>query len=118
MSIDTLKKILLEKANKEQVGYIEELKKLPPEKIIEKSYEKTMRDDIIIAFEYTMLAEEQLQKLIGLEYPVSACFDEWQKRDITYMDRLIDVVEEYSDKLVDEDARQKRMSRNKHEPER
>ena len=118
MNMDALKKILLEKANNEQEQYIEELKKLPPEKIIEKAYEKTMRDDIIIAFEYTMLAEEQLQKLIGLEHPVSACFEEWQKHDTTYMDRLMDVVEEYSDKLVDEDARQKRMSRNKHEPER
>ena len=65
-----------------------------------------------------MLAEEQLQKLIGLEYPVSACFDEWQKKDSTYMDRLMDVVEEYSDKLIDEEMQQKRKPKKKDEPER
>ena len=40
MNLEYLKELLLIKARKEQNKYIEELKKLPPEKILEKAYEK------------------------------------------------------------------------------
>lgn len=112
-----LKKKLVDKATREQKDYIEELKKLPPEKILEKAYEKTMRDDLLIALEYTLLSEKELIVLTEQEYPLSACFDEWQKKDETYMDRLMTLVEEYSEKLVNEEY-EKHKPKKKHEPER
>lgn len=112
-----LKKKLIDKATREQESYIEELKKLPPEKLLEKAYEKTMRDDLLIALEYTLLSEEELTVLAEQEYPLSACFEEWQKKDETYMDRLMNLVEEYSEKLVNEEH-EKHRGKKKSEPER
>jgi hypothetical protein len=117
MMKEHLKKKLVDKAIREQENYIEELKKLPPEKILEKAYEKVMRDDLIIAFEYTLLSDEQLTALIETDYPLSACFDAWQKTDETYMDRLMQIVDNYSEKLVKEET-EKQKNKKRQEPER
>ena len=50
MSKENLRQTLWEKAAKEQSDYIEHLKTLPPEQIIDRAYEKVMRDDILITF--------------------------------------------------------------------
>ena len=47
MSTENLRGLLWEKAAKEQSDYIEHLKTLPPEQIIDRAYEKVMRDDIL-----------------------------------------------------------------------
>ena len=110
MSTESLKNKLLEKAMHEQSEYIESLKKLPPENIIERAYEKVMRDDIVTTIEFSPMTEKQLKALLKLKYPISACFDEWQKKDETYMDRLIDTVDKFAEKLVkDEEQNKKRQ---------
>ena len=116
MNLEYLKELLLIKARKEQNKYIEELKKLPPEKILEKAYEKVMRDDIVTAIEYASLSEQQLSALNKTKYPVAACYDEWRKTDNTYMDRLMESVYECSDKLIKAEEQQKNKKRQ--EPER
>lgn len=93
MSIGNLRRALLEKATKEQNNYIESLKTLSPEEIIGRAYEKVMRDDIFITFEDASLSDKQIEALAKLEYPISACYDKWQKTDVTYMDRIREVVE-------------------------
>ena len=117
MRTERLKKELLDKAVNEQAEYIENLKTLPPEKILEKAYEKVMRDDIVTTIEFSPLTEKQLKALLKFKAPVSACFDEWQKKDDTYMDRLIDMVDKFSEKLV-KNEEEKHKSKKKHEPER
>jgi len=117
MSTENLKNKLLDKAMNEQAEYIENLKTLPPEKILERAYEKVMRDDIVTTIEFSPLTEKQLKALLKLKAPVSACFDEWQKKDDTYMDRLIDMVDEFSDKLVKNEA-EKQKNKKRQEPER
>jgi len=69
----TLRLQLWEKAQKEQSEYIEDLKRLPPEQIIDRAYEKTMRDDILITFEGDRLSDKQGGALVRLDYPISAC---------------------------------------------
>lgn len=116
MSTEALKKKLLDKAVNEQAGYIESLQKLPSEKILERAYEKVMRDDILVTLEHSPLTEKQLKALLKLKSPVSACFDEWQKKDDTYMDRLIDTVDKFSEKLVK--AEEQNKNKKRQEPER
>ena len=117
MNTEYLKNKLINKAVKEQENYIEDLKKMLADIILERAYEKVMRDDLIVAFEYAALSGKQLSALNELKYPVSACFDAWQKKDDTYMDRLIDAVDEYSEKLVNEKLITN-SSKKKYEPER
>ena len=77
MSTENLRDLLWEKAAKEQSDFIEHLKMLPPEQIIDRSYEKVLRDDILMTFEGDYLSDKQVAELVKLDYPLSACYNEW-----------------------------------------
>ncbi|MGN0461221.1 MAG: DUF3848 domain-containing protein [Ruminococcus sp.] len=51
-----------------------------------------------------------------LEYPLSACYNEWLKNDYSYMDMLQDTVDNFSKELVKENEQAKKKKRN--QPER
>ena len=112
-----LRDLLYEKMRNEQNNFIENLKLQPPDKIIAAAYETVMRDDILILFESDFLDITQVKELLRLEYPLSACYDEWLKNDCSYMDMLRDTVDDFSKDLVKE-AEQQKAQKKKHEPER
>ena len=91
---------------------------MTPEQIIEKAYEIVMREDIMIVFEDDSLSDKQVKALAKLEYPLSACYDEWQKTDVTYMDRLRDVVDDVANDLIKQNEAEKQNNKKRHEPER
>ncbi len=113
---DTIKDLLYEKMSNEQNDFIENLKHLPPEEIISKAYEKIMRDDILMLFDDDFLDTKQMKALLKLEYPLSACYDEWLKNDCTYMDMLRDTVDDFSENLARNQEQAKKKKRS--EPER
>ena len=113
---DTVKDLLYEKMSNEENDFVENLKHLPPEKIIEAAYEKVMRDDILILFEDDFLDDKQMKALLKLEKPLSACYAEWIKNDYSYMDMLRDTVDDFSKDLVNEHEKAKKKKRS--EPER
>ena len=113
---DTIKDLLYEKMSNEQNDFIENLKHLPPEKIISSAYEKVMRDDILMLFDDDFLDTKQMKALLKLEYPLSACYDEWLKNDCTYMDMLRDTVDDFSENLARSQEQAKKKKRS--EPER
>lgn len=117
MSTENLRGLLWEKAAKEQNDYIEHLKTLPPEQIIDRSYEKVMRDDILMTFEDDYLSDKQVAELIKLDYPLSACYDEWMDTDYSHMEMLRDTIDDYTQRLVKEHEAEK-QNKKKHEPER
>ncbi len=119
MQTEYLKNLLLNKAKKEQSTFIENLKHQPPDKIIEAAYEKVMRDDILIFLEpeNETLSHEQAKALLKLDYPLSACYNEWLDNDCSYMDMLRDTITDFAEELV-EKAEQQTMQKKKHEPER
>ena len=118
MQTEYLKSLLLNKAEKEQSIFIESLKSQPPEKIIEAAYEKVIRDDLLLTFEYSDLSDKQLSALLKLEHPLSACYDAWLHNDCSYMDMLRDTVEDYANDLVKEESQQKSKGKKQSEPER
>ena len=118
MSTENLRQTLWEKAAKEQSDYVEHLKTLPPEHIIDRAYEKVMRDDILITFEDDSLSDKQVEALAKLDCPLSVCYDEWQKTDVTYMDRLRDVVDDVANDLIKQNETEKQNNKKRHEPER
>jgi hypothetical protein len=58
MSAENLRELLYEKAAKEQHDFVEYLKTLPPDEIIDKAYEKALRDDILLSFENDYLSSK------------------------------------------------------------
>lgn len=113
---DTIKDLLYEKMSNEQNDFIENLKHLLPEKIIQSAYEKVMRDDILMLFEDDFLDDKQIKALLRLERPLSACYDEWLKNDCSYMDMLRDTVDDFSENLARNQEQAKKKKRS--EPER
>ena len=111
-----LRDLLYEKMCNEQENFIEKLKHSSPEEIISASYEKVMRDDILMLFESDFLDAKQIKELLRLEYPLSACYNEWLKNDCSYMDMLQDTVDNFSKELVKENEQAKKKKRN--QPER
>ena len=118
MSKENLRQTLWEKAAKEQSDYIEHLKTLPPEQIIDRAYEKVMRDDILMSFEDDYLSDKQVAELIKLDYPLSACYDEWMDTDVSHMEMLRDTIDSYAKRLVEENEEQKQNNKKRYEPER
>ena len=117
MSKESLRELLYQKASKEQEVYVEHIKRLPPELIIEKAYEKVMRDDILMTFEDDYLSDKQVAELIKLDYPLSACYEEWMDTDYSHMEMLRDTIDDYTQRLVKEHEAEK-QNKKKHEPER
>ncbi len=82
------------------------------------SYEKVMRDDILMTFEDDYLSDKQVAELLKLDYPISACYNEWMDTDVSHMEMLRDTIDSFTQKLVDENAEHQRKNKNKDEPER
>lgn len=118
MDKENLRDLLYEKASKEQQAYYDELKQMTPEQIIEKAYEIVMREDILIVFEDDSLSDRQVEALAKLDYPLSACYDEWQKTDVTYMDRIRDVIDGVANDLIKKNEAEKQKNKKRQDPER
>lgn len=110
---------LYRKAAQEQEQFVDNLKLQPPDKIIEAAYEKVMRDDILMLLEpdNDFLDDKQVKALLKLDYPLSACYDEWLNNDCSYMDMLRDTVTDFAEGLAEKTEQQK-AQKKKHEPER
>ena len=118
MGAENLRNLLYEKAVKEQSEFVEYLKKLSPEQIIEKSYEKALRDDILMTFEDDYLSDEQIAELIKLEKPLAACYDEWLDVDCSHMEMLRDTIADFTNQLVKENAPKKEKNNKELDMER
>ncbi|MEE1350490.1 MAG: DUF3848 domain-containing protein, partial [Clostridia bacterium] len=77
-----------------------------------------MRDDILMSFEDDYLSDKQVAELIKLDYPLSACYDEWMDTDVSHMEMLRDTIDSYAKRLVEENEEQKQNNKKRHEPER
>lgn len=99
-----LREMLYERMRYEFETFVERLKVLPAERIIESAYEKVMKEDILMCFESgndeCFLTEEEIRSLFRSNAPLQECYDEWQKADITYMDRLMDAIKERADSIT------------------
>ena len=98
-------KRLCDKAKREQDAYIDDLIKKPPKDIIEKAYEKTIRDDIINIFQYGDLSENQIKALAKLKNPVAECYSSWLESDYSHMEMLTDCVKDF----INEEIKYQRM---------
>ena len=90
---ETLKEKLNDKVQNEYIAFIEKLKGLPPDKIIERSYEKVFKEDLALALSDKTLSLDETKAMLSLKYPLDALYREWMKTDISYMDMLSDIVD-------------------------
>lgn len=105
---DKIRQELYDKLENEYNNFIDELKTLPPEKIIDKSYEKVMKEETLSMFipESKMFDMEELKALNKEKNPLEYLYQGWMDSDLNInqlyednvRDSLYDLVEEQKNK--------------------
>ena len=77
---------LYQKMENEFNSYIEKLKKLPPEKIILSSYEKIMKEEMMLSFypDNEMYDINQIKALNKCDKPLDKLYSDWMDNDISF----------------------------------
>jgi len=102
-----INEILYEKVEDEYNAFIERLKQLPPDKIIDHAYEKIFKEDLMVALEEKKLSYNEAKAMLSLKYPLDELYQEWMHTDISYMDMLSDIVDNRVQKAVIQQKREK-----------
>ena len=98
--------ILCDRAEAEQQAYIRELRENSPNVIIDVSYQKAVRDELLYTLKETDLSVNQLKNLLKHEYPLEACYNEWIKNDLSMKEVLEVSVHNCADKEFQEEVQQ------------
>ncbi len=113
---EELRDLLYDKVKAEYDQFLDGLKTLPVEEVIQKSYEKVFKEDILLTFEESEhFSDEQLKALLKTSNTLDACYTAWLKQDYTYMDMLSDTIGDYAENRVKEIVK---AQKKKSEPER
>lgn len=86
--------LLYEKVKKEYDAFVESLEKLSPKDIIDASYEKAFKEDIVLSFENISLEQIDAKALFKKKKPLDFVYQEWLKNDCSYMDMLRDTIDD------------------------
>lgn len=103
--------LLYEKVQAEYNAFIEEIKQLPPEQIVEKSYQKTIKEDLVTICGEINRPQNEAKALYLLKNPLEEMYQEWLGTDVDYMDLLRDTVDERAKSAVKELKEKQRESR-------
>ena len=89
---DNFNRLLCEKVSQEYDSFIEGLKRMSPDEIIEHSYEKVFKEDILMSLDNNDLPDDRAKALLSLESPLDEIYHEWLDADSSYMDLLLDCI--------------------------
>ncbi len=102
--MNTKEEMMLEKLYKkmylEYKRFLTELRICPVSKIIESSYEKVIKEDILVSVEGGDLSYEQTKALYLLKEPLAELYMEWLNNDYTNMENIRATIEEKAEKEV------------------
>ena len=106
MENEKLKEKVLQKLEKEYDDFIEELKECKPEVIIERAYEKVVKEEMKEGFSYKELSTTELRALLKSDGILNECYDDWINRDGNFDDILFDSVNDTIDIIVEDYKRE------------
>ena len=111
MNQDELNTQLYEKMLAEQSQFKESLMTLTPKEILDKAYEYTVREDIVLTMEDAELSSKQCRALLKSDTPVADVFERFRKRGTSYMDIVLDTLESQANEIIREDYKKSRDAR-------
>lgn len=91
---------LYEKYAAEQDEYRSWLISQPPEKILRHSYEYTVREDILMIFEYFEVDSKDAAVLLSNGVTLDDLFLDFEERETDHMQDLRDTIEERAHKII------------------
>jgi hypothetical protein len=105
---------LYEKMSEEYRQFLEGLKGLPPDKVIESSYEKVFKEDLLLCCEdENIFTDEQAKALLECDYPLDYLYHEWLDSDASYMDMLEDCIDQAVELLISAQDEPEERDKNK-----
>ena len=93
---------LYDKMKAEQDDYRDWLLSQPPEEILQHAYEYSVREDILSIISGKNLPSMAAKALLHAEQPLASVYTNWSKRDYGIYEDLVEVVQEWSNKELQE----------------
>lgn len=103
--------LLYEKVQAEYDTFISELKTMPAEEVIKKSYEKVIKEEMVCICEFANFERKEAKALYLEKYPLDRMYQDWLKSDVSYMDMLRDSVDDSAKAALTERRENARESR-------
>ena len=88
MSNEELNTALYKKMFAEQKQFKDWLLTQPPERILEHSYEYTVREDFLLSLEYNDLTSSQAAALLASPTPLDDLFHQYEKMESSHMEEV------------------------------
>lgn len=92
--------LLYAKMNREYESFIEKVKTLPPEQILERAYEKITKQDILLCLESDDIEYEKAKALLSFKNPLEELYQQWLRVDDTYMNELRSAIDDRATEAV------------------
>lgn len=93
MTNEQLNTALYKKMFAEQEAYRKWLLSESPEKILNHTYEYTVREDILLSLEYNDLPDAQVRAMLKSPTPLADVFKDWEQKETGYMEDIWKTVE-------------------------
>ena len=103
--------LLYEKVQAEYDTFIEELKQMTPEQVIDKAYEKVTKENIVTIIQEENLTPAEAKALCREKYPLDRMYQEWLDTDVSEMQMLKDSIDDTAKKAVKEMKDKQKESR-------
>ncbi len=103
--------LLYEKVQAEYDAFIEELKQMKPEEVIDRAYEKVCKENMVSVIQENNLTPSEAKALCREKYPLDYMYQEWRDADVSEMQMLRDSIDDTAKKAVKEMKDKQRESR-------
>ena len=110
MAVD-YNELLYEKVQAEYDAFIEELKQMTPEQVIDKAYQKVIKENMVIAIQDMELTPSEAKALCREKYPLDRMYQEWLDTDVSGMQMLKDSIDDTAKQAVKEMKEKQKESR-------
>ncbi|WDV44079.1 DUF3848 domain-containing protein [Clostridiaceae bacterium M8S5] len=97
-----LKERVCEKMKEELETRLQEISQLHPEGIIDRAYEITVKQELVMIIENEEIDKRTFEVLDKLECPLSSIYTEWLENDCSMLDDLKSTITETAEQMEDQ----------------
>lgn len=95
---------LYSKISMEEKTFLDSLKKLSVEQLINMAYQITLKEDICTILKEELLTDDEIDKLLSMECVVDNIYCAWLKYDYSIMEDLRDTIKSFCVKHMKSEA--------------
>lgn len=107
MTHEELETKVYEKMSVEYDDLLDNIKKMPPQDIIDNAYQIVMKQDMLFMMDKHFLDESQLRLLLDSETPLDDLYQDWLEKDCTYLEDVEQSIADYLDRELKIQATEK-----------